>query len=118
MNIVTKALLWLNYKCVGQDKFGNKYYESLKSTKDKKRTRSVMYKGKTETTKVPAMWHAWLHYMSDEIPSDNKLQYDWQDEYLPNLTGTKHAYRPKGHMTSSGVRDYVSSDYHAWRPDN
>ncbi len=119
MRIVTKILLWLNFQNIGHDKFGNKYYESYKTNKNTSRKiRSVMYKGIAETSKVPAKWHSWLHYLSDEIPSGNNLQYDWQKEYMPNLTGTKYAYRPKGHMTCGGIRNYVTSDYKAWAPEN
>jgi NADH:ubiquinone oxidoreductase subunit len=117
MQTVTKILLWLNFQFIGQDKFGNKYYESYKVNQSLgRKTRSVMYQGMAETSKVPPRWHAWLHYLSDEIPYDNKLQYGWQKEYLPNLTGTKYAYRPKGHMTLGGIRSPVASDYQAWRP--
>ena len=39
------------------------------------------------------MWHAWLHYLNNEIP-EGQASHSWQQEHVPNLTGTKHAYNP------------------------
>lgn len=117
MGIDTKFLLWLNFKQKGVDKFGNKYYESKRVNKyTGRKTRSVMFKGLNETSKVPPGWHGWLHYSLNEAPKKSEVQYDWQKEYLPNLTGTRHAYRPKSHMIFGGIRANVASDYWAWRP--
>ena len=117
MRILTKFILWLNFNQVGEDRFGNKYYESRKiNPHTGKKTRNIFYKGLEETSKVPANWHSWLHYTSDEIPQE-QLKYRWQREYLPNLTGTKYAYRPAGHLLNGGVRGRVISDYQAWRQE-
>jgi NADH:ubiquinone oxidoreductase subunit len=88
---------------VGEDRFGNKYYKS-------KKKRFVVYKGLREPSKVPPMWHAWLHYMLDEVPKHQDIEgHSWQKNYIPNLTGTKEAYRP--------TRQLVSSDYQPWKPN-
>ena len=86
---------------VGEDTLGNRYYIS-------KSKRMVVYKGMKEPTKVPPMWHAWLHYLSDKIPTSEDIEgYSWQKPHMPNLTGTENAY--------SQTRAPVSSDYEPWK---
>ena len=97
-------------KKVGADEFGNRYYTNRKKTR-----RWVIYKGMDEASKVPAAWHRWLHKTSDEIPS-NTPDYAWEKPHLPNLSGTKMAYLPKGHIKSGGRRDKATGDYEAWKP--
>lgn len=90
-------------KYAGQDKFGNKYYYT-------KKRRFVVYKGIKEPTKVPPLWHAWLHFLSDKVPNHEDSEvYTWQKSYMPNVTGTSAAH----HMT----RKIVSSDYQSWKPN-
>jgi NADH:ubiquinone oxidoreductase subunit len=117
MSYFDKLYIKSTSSLVGTDKFGNSYYES---TKDQdylgNKKRYVIYQGLEESTKVPAMWHAWLHYLSKEIPADSSANFDWQQEHMPNLTGTEYAYFPDGHDKSKGVKPKVSSDYTPWRP--
>ena len=37
--------------------------------------------------------------------------------FVPNLTGTKAAYRPPGHILKGGQRDKATGDYEAWTPE-
>ena len=53
----------------------------------RKRKRWVIYNGIVEASKVPAEWHAWLHYTA-EAPLSTANEFEWQKEHLPNLTGT------------------------------
>lgn len=113
---------WLHTKfnghLVGKDGFGNRYFISRKRSASGNKKRWVMYNGMPEPSKVPPMWHAWLHYMTDTLPmQDNTPTYSWQKEHVPNLTGTRHAYRPKGDLATLGVRDASTSDYVAWTPE-
>ena len=95
--------IWIRLFCtmVGSDQFGNRYY--IKKDANGKERRYVYYSGIDEGSKVPPMWHAWLHYMSDEVPIhvDNQY-YSWQETHVPNLTGTKHAYVPKSYEPEKG----------------
>lgn len=105
-------------KFVGEDRFGNKYYTEKAPLPGRRAKRWVIYNGVDEASKVPAEWHAWLHYTIDEPLSEKaEDRYDWQREHQPNLTGTKHAYRPRGHDLSGGVRAKATGDYEAWRPE-
>lgn len=105
-------------KLVGQDKFGNKYYVARgEKTSHHKYKRWVIYKGAPEASKVPAEWHGWLHYTTDVLPTQRPpLGFSWLKEHLPNLTGTKHAYVPSGHISTGRERAATVADYEAWKP--
>ena len=75
---------------VGEDKNGNKYYES------KSGRRWVIYNGEVEASKIPNEWYSWMHHMNNKIENDHDLKkYDWQKEHLPNQTGSSKSYHPK-----------------------
>lgn len=125
-NIGMKLFTALFGKLVGEDQYGNKYYRSKKKEYGKgigrpnTERRWVLYAGSiNEPSKVPPLWHAWLHQLSNEIPTSEKIKdkYKWQKEHVPNLTGTQHAYYPPGHILSRGQRDAATGDYVAWNPE-
>jgi NADH:ubiquinone oxidoreductase subunit len=101
-------------RLVGQDHFGNNYYIAKKPDYNGKNRRWVDFNGLEEASKVPPEWHGWLHYTFD---APLEKSYAWQEEYIPNLTGTTGACFPPGHTTGKGQRDRVSSDYQPWNPD-
>ena len=93
---------------IGEDQFGNKYYQSKKCDYLGQVRRQVIYKGFVEATKIPPLWHAWLHYMIKEIPNkDNK--FTWQEDYVPNLTGTKL-------LNKLGQNNAIKVKYNRWKP--
>ena len=77
---------------VGEDKFGNKYYENLEYFFG--RDRFVFYARKDfDGSQVPAEWHCWLHHMTDKVPGsepDKKFLLDHRE----NKTGTTQEYVP------------------------
>tara|TARA_B100001121_G_scaffold300675_1_gene310773 strand:+ start:2072 stop:2434 length:363 start_codon:yes stop_codon:yes gene_type:complete len=76
---------------VGEDEFGNKYYENKKRKK-----RWVIYKGEIEATKIPVDWYSWIHFIKNKIEETHELKkYDWQKKHLSNQTGTEKAYNPQ-----------------------
>jgi NADH:ubiquinone oxidoreductase subunit len=109
-------------KKVGEDEFGNKYYKTSAFSNNigryGKERRLVIFKGKAEASKIPPYWHGWIHYSIDDVPSEInfKKRYSWQKTHLPNLTGTDHAYLPKGHIKKGGNRDKATGDYQPWQP--
>lgn len=113
MVLIEKIFTYLTSVKIGQDEFGNKYYQS-RIGKDYlgNKIRYVVYNGILEPSKVPPMWHAWLHHLREEAPLAPKARYKWEGGFLPNLTGTKFAYNP---MTNS-KRKTVSNDYISWVP--
>ncbi len=117
MTIGTKITTLLKGKLVGKDMFGNRYYVEKRVAKTAKSKRWVMYSGLAEASKVPPMWHAWLHHMVDELPDETQTpHYEWQKEHQPNLTGTSFAYKPKGHLAAGGKRAASVADYEPWTP--
>ena len=108
---------WLCGKSVGEDEFGNRYFEARTAPRTGRRKRWVIYKGMPEATKVPPAWHGWLHYTHDEpMTAEQAKRYGWQKDHVPNLTGTKYAYMPPGHVLKGGQRDASVADYEPWQP--
>ena len=104
---------------IGTDESGNKYYQSRDTVSyDGRKRRWVVYNGYAEASKVTPDWHGWLHYTFDEPPTEAPLpRRRWEKDHLPNLTGTVHAWRPKGSLTRGGERAAATSDYQAWSPE-
>lgn len=103
---------------MGQDAYGNRYYEARRErTSAGKKKRWVIYKGLNEPTKVPPEWHGWLHYTTDALPAQKPpVKHSWMKEPLPNLTGTTLAYVPPGHINRGAERAPSVADYQAWKP--
>lgn len=111
----------LNGRLAGKDQFGNRYYEAKRAAPRKssigRKRRWVLYKGLNEASKVPPNWHAWLHHYCQEPPQkEEERHYAWQQEHIPNLSGTTLAYHPPGHPAKGGKRPASGGDYEAWRP--
>ena len=71
--------------------------------------RWVMYSGAVEASRVPAEWHAWLHYTT-AAPISDAGRRPWQKPHLANMTGTVAAFRP--------TKTTVSGDYESWTPES
>ncbi len=105
---------------VGEDEYGNRYYEDRRSSLDDKDyyRRYVIYRGLAEPSKVPAEWHGWLHHTFDEPPTEAPLKRKaWETDHTPNMTGTLWATKPKGAISADRSRQAADSDYEAWTPD-
>lgn len=105
---------------VGEDAFGNRYYQAKKIIDGdaNRRRRWVIYKGYADASKVPAEWHGWLHHTFEDSPVDAPLlRRSWELDHVPNLTGTPGAYRPKGSIARGGERASATGDYQAWKPE-
>ena len=111
----TRFYTWRFGKKVGQDEFGNTYYQG--GTFDGRPRRWVIYKGYSEASDIPPGWHGWMHHRTDTPPTDEKYTpREWQKPHQPNLTGTPTAYRPQGSVLRTGERPRVTGDYDAWTP--
>ena len=121
-NIGTVIFTTLFGTKVGSDEFGNKYYKSSKFAgkhigRYNKERRWVIFNGKAEASKIPPYWHGWMHYTHESpMTTEESKRYFWQKTHTPNLTGTKYAYMPPGHILKGGERDRAISDYEAWKP--
>jgi NADH:ubiquinone oxidoreductase subunit len=103
---------------VGEDDWGNLYYEARKPDAAGLRRRWVIYKGSNDASRVPPEWHSWLHHQADDVPSKAlPPARAWAKEPVPNLTGTPLAYRPPGALEAGGLRPASTGDYEAWSPE-
>lgn len=117
MTAGTRLCTWLNGKLVGTDEFGNRYYTERREPVGRRARRWVIYQGEAEASKVPAEWHAWLHYTTEQpIAADVQGAKPWMRPHVPNLTGTADAYLPPGDDRRGGRRERSASDYESWRP--
>ena len=115
MSLGTLIFTWWRGVLIGTDRDGNRYYTEKKAIPGRRQRRWVLYKGKVEASKVPAEWHAWLHYtVKDPLPAP--ADKPWVKPHLANATGTPNAYLPPGHDRRGGVRAAATGDYEAWQP--
>lgn len=111
-----KFRTWFKGQLVGKDSFGNRYYRE-KGPEHLNEQRWVIYKGISEASKVPPEWYGWLHHRTLTPPRIETIKrWPWEKNYLPNLTGTPYAYRPKGHFYKGATRAPATGDYEAWIP--
>ncbi|EME43172.1 hypothetical protein DOTSEDRAFT_72525 [Dothistroma septosporum NZE10] len=84
---------------VGIDRYGNKYFENLEEELPL-RTRWVDYKdNEYDPSQIEPGWHAWMSYMVDKAPSEDKLLQrgirPWEPkEHVPVMTASRSAYKP------------------------
>ncbi|MCK6418606.1 MAG: NADH:ubiquinone oxidoreductase subunit NDUFA12 [Alphaproteobacteria bacterium] len=116
---ITFFTLFSGGKLIGQDMFGNRYYQMAPRQGYALPRRWVIYKGRPEASLVPPEWHGWLHHQNNTPPSPDTASFrrSWQKPHQQNLTGTIAAYRPPGHLLRGGRRDKASGDYEAWKPE-
>ena len=116
MNIGTRLFTYFKGRQVGTDCAGNRYFVERRSRGDRIRLRCwVIYPGLPEASSVPAEWHSWLHYTTDN-PLPETPRYAWQKPHLSNATGTVTAYRPAGHDYSGGRTAAADGDYESSTP--
>jgi len=110
--IGTRLYTWRFGARVGEDSFGNIYYQTKDGTR-----RWVIYRDLSEASLVPPEWHGWLHYTVDVPPTDESYrERSWEKPYRPNMTGTPEAYRPPGSTLNPGKASPAPLDYEPWQP--
>ena len=109
----TNLYTFFNGIKVGEDYFGNFYYES----KDKL-NRWCIYSNQSEASRISPEWNSWLRFISDSSPEGNEMVYKWQKVFNGNLTGLDTAYKPGivGVTEKKEELDNYQSDYKAWNP--
>lgn len=117
MSIGTRLYTRLHGELVGTDQFGIRYYQEKKAPQGRRRRRWAMYPGEPDPTTIPAEWHAWIHYTTDAPLTRDVAEKPWQQEHIPNRTGSAGAYLPPGHDLRGGRRERSTTDYEGWKPD-
>jgi NADH:ubiquinone oxidoreductase subunit len=109
----TLVTTWWSGQFVGQDEFGNRYYQNRAGTR-----RWLTYNGLVEASRVPPDWHGWLHFTFRDPPTVAPFRVKpWEIPYVPNMTGTEFAYRPSGSLAATGRHAPASDDYEPWVPE-
>eukprot|EP00088_Acartia_fossae_P023588 TRINITY_DN24586_c0_g1_i1.p1 TRINITY_DN24586_c0_g1~~TRINITY_DN24586_c0_g1_i1.p1 ORF type:complete len:152 (-),score=36.34 TRINITY_DN24586_c0_g1_i1:83-538(-) len=78
-------------KLIGEDKYGNKYYQNDQYFYG--RNRWIIYNPKHgvdyDASMVPAEWFGWLHYKTDKPPTEKApVKYSWMPDHTPNTSGS------------------------------
>ena len=107
----TRIYTFLKGKKVGIDEKGNKFYVHRKNNKK----RWIIYNGLMDASKVPALWHDWLHYRTDEIPNESDKNLNWYKMHKENTTGTKEAYSPD--LSKNNEPKILKKNYEPWNPE-
>lgn len=117
MAFLDTLFIRLTSRRVGQDRFGNSYWEA-RSRRDVqgRPIRRVLYAGPPEASAVPPEWWGWIHHTTAAPLPEDAPRRDWQKDHRPNLTGTPQAWRPPGHDARGGQRPATAGDYEAWTP--
>ena len=110
----TKLYTYLKGKKVGEDYFGNYFYESRD-----KRNRWCIYSYQSDASKISPEWNSWLRFITNSCPTDEAMAYEWQKSYSGNLTGLDGAYKPEILRANKKNEDLdrYQSDYKAWKPE-
>lgn len=113
-------------KFVGEDEYGNKYYETNQRDYLNRKKRYCLFNGRVEATKIPPEWHCFMHY---QIPKESVIldtkQYKWQKRFLPDLTLSSIKYLPKNHPLYSNQNSLYNTKssgnpfkFKAWSPNS
>ena len=113
MNIGTKIYTWIYGTLVGDDEFGNRYYCNSKNFEDYTSKRWVIFNGEIEASKIPPEWHRWIHFITNNKPSDNINKFKWQKKHEENLTGSIKAYKPEGSLANKSKKNMKK--YETWK---
>ena len=110
----TKLYTYLKGKKVGEDYFGNYFYESRD-----KRKRWCIYSYQSDASKVSPEWNSWLRFLTNSCPTDEAMTHEWQKRFSGNLTGLDGAYKPEILRANKKNEDLdrYQSDYKAWKPE-
>ena len=101
----TRIYTLLNGNLVGEDEFGNKYYESRK-----KKKRWIIYKGEIDASKISNEWFSWIHFTKNKMEiNKNVKKYSWQKPHSSNKTGTSESYHPNKN------NDEIKKKYSTWK---
>ena len=110
----TKLYTYFNGKKVGEDYFGNHFYESRN-----KKNRWCIYQYESDASKISPEWNSWLRFITNSCPTDIANTYEWQKPFIGNLTGLDGAYKPEIVRARDRNEDLNihQSDYIAWKPE-
>ncbi|EGG16106.1 NADH dehydrogenase ubiquinone 1 alpha subcomplex subunit 12 [Cavenderia fasciculata] len=86
---------------VGQDSFGNRYYENKAEPHGRHRWVEYGNPKNVDASLVPPEWHSWLHHISDKHGNTQDMMSftpTYKREHFQNPTGTDAAYTPPNYL--------------------
>ena len=107
----TKLFTFIRGKQVGTDNENNKFYVHKKNSQK----RWIIYNGLMDASRIPAEWHDWLHYRTDEIPNESDKKPNWYKIHKENVTGTAEAYNPD--KSKQNEPEILKKNYEPWKPE-
>lgn len=116
-SIQTRLATWFLGSLVGEDAFGNRYYQEkiIFGKFNRPLRRWVLYNGTPDPTTIPSEWYGWMHF-TNESPILDYYPHAWQKDHQPNLTGTPKAYRPDQPQGNRTLAKTPLKRYEPWRP--
>lgn len=113
MYYLHKLIIKLSCNKIGEDYLGNQYFQSKTRDANKKNKRYVIYNNKIhnqyfEPSLVPALWHAWLHHISDNIPDNIKN--------FPKIHKANES-KPCTSLIMKNIKN-KKQNYSSWKPNN
>ena len=110
MKLLVSIYLQLFGNKVGEDEYGNQFFELKRVDYLGRRKRYCLYKGSPEASKISPEWHPFMHYQIDAKDVKTTFrQYKWQKPYVPDTTLSQNKYLPKEHP----LYDQKSSIYNS-----
>ncbi len=102
MAFLVKIYLFLFATKVGEDEYGNSFFELKRKDYLGRKKRYCLYNGVVEASKISPEWHPFMHYQIDvdEVKKTFK-QYKWQKPATPITTLSKDKYLPKNHILNA-----------------
>ncbi|KAK4529636.1 hypothetical protein CCYA_CCYA02G0493 [Cyanidiococcus yangmingshanensis] len=103
---------------VGEDEFGNRYYENRNASYMRDRWCEYKDPKNADPMYMPPEWHAWLHHFVDDPPVSAEAKWvrpTFVKPPHPNYSGTSLAYAPRnsprspvyvGHLATSAVEPW------------
>ena len=121
MSFTIRLLIWFKGKFVGNDSFGNRYYEekpkSVNGTRQARRW--IIYKSEYDASKIPPEWHAWLHYRADK-PLSGQI-FDLQNPEQESATRTCKTLCNHENTVKNGnvvrLATKIKRPYQPWTPN-
>lgn len=115
--IQTKVFSKFAGSLIGEDEFGNKYYQEklLFGKPQRVQKRWVIYKsGAVEASAVPAKWFSWLHYTSERALCGEP--HSWEKPHRHNQTGGNESHHPATSLLNETSTKRPETAHEAWAP--
>jgi NADH:ubiquinone oxidoreductase subunit len=113
--ISTRLMTAMTGVLVGEDALGTRYFREKKTPKGLRERRWAIFAGEPEASLITPEWHGWMHHTAP-APVPMSARKPWQLPFRGNVSGTRDAVFPPGHVLGKGARAKATGDYQPWTP--